>query len=233
MYHSTKFKFRPRNLSVPPAPPQWLFALSDPPPKLDDDEWDLVEHVRIKGQINDGAPIHYESWFGPPVYSAWHSLIDNNAGERTVAEAQNQERRQELQRQIDEALKRAVLRKEQREQFKRDHYEKWFAQKREQDEARQLRRDREDEQRRRDEEWEAAEVDAFWERFQESDPPAQRRQMIRTIAGWFPHTTMEIIEIVEREFLDREWVEARSKERNNMSFDDLLWRRTRFLAGYR
>ena len=55
--------------------------------------------------------------------------------------------------------------------------------------------------------------------------------MIRTIAAWFPHTTMDALRIVEKEFADPEWVEAQSRERNGMSFDELLWRRTRFLAG--
>ena len=35
------------------------------------------------------------------------------------------------------------------------------------------------------------------------------------------------------EFMDVDWVDERSRERNNMSVYELLWRRTRFLAGYR
>ena len=73
--------------------------------------------------------------------------------------------------------------------------------------------------------------DAAFENEQEADPSAQRRRMIRTIAAWFPHTAMDIIRTVEHEFADPEWVEARSLEHNGMSFDELLWRRTRFLAG--
>jgi hypothetical protein len=89
------------------------------------------------------------------------------------------------------------------------------------------------EQDRRDEDWEAAHAAAVYENDLEADPAAQRRLMIRTIAGWFPHTSMNHIRVVEREFFDPEWVEAQARARNGMSFDELLWRRTRFLAGYR
>jgi hypothetical protein len=59
-----------------------------------------------------------------------------------------------------------------------------------------------------------------------------RRAIIRSIAKSFPHIESKHLTIVEKEFADRLWVLRLSWLRNNMGFYELLWRRTRFLAGY-
>jgi hypothetical protein len=67
----------------------------------------------------------------------------------------------------------------------------------------------------------------------ESDPYLLRLEQIRTIIGWFPHSiSADEMHMVALELADPEWVRVNSEKRNNMSWDELLWRRTRFLAGH-
>jgi hypothetical protein len=58
-------------------------------------------------------------------------------------------------------------------------------------------------------------------------------ERIKYTAAWWPHTNTEILQIVAREFSDPEFVRVNSETRGGMSFDEMLWRRTRVLAGYR
>jgi hypothetical protein len=63
-------------------------------------------------------------------------------------------------------------------------------------------------------------------------PADLRWERIKYIAAWWPHTNTEILQIVAREFSDPEFVRVNSETRGGMSFDEMLWRRTRVLAGY-
>jgi hypothetical protein len=73
-------------------------------------------------------------------------------------------------------------------------------------------------------------------RITQADPyyhPADLQwERIKYMAAWWPHTNTEILQIVAREFSDPEFVRVNSETRGGMSFDEMLWRRTRFLAGY-
>jgi hypothetical protein len=79
-------------------PPPWLRRLSDPPPKLVDDEWSLIEHIRATGQIESGSLLGNDHLFerGIPEHEGLPPL-DMNARERLAS-----------QRAQDEAIAKAL-----------------------------------------------------------------------------------------------------------------------------
>ena len=74
-------------------------------------------------------------------------------------------------------------------------------------------------------------------RIMEADPttgPAHLwLEKIKYTAAWWPHTNTEILRVVAKEFSNSNFVRVNSKKRGSMLFGELLWRRTRWLAGYR
>jgi hypothetical protein len=85
--------------------------------------------------------------------------------------------------------------------------------------------------RQREHQWQLQKTGA------DADPlcnPIELRQLaVRYQAAWFPHVTTEILNIVEWECSDAAWLKEISEARNNMPYDEILWKRTRFLAGYK
>ena len=216
----------------------WIRTLSTPE-RIDEDYWELIEHIRTAGQLESGDVVWRDSWFGPPVYQelSWKNW-DKNAPERIEADKQAAVRREQLNKEIALIRERVAVSKAEGEQRRRDQQAAFFEWKRNEAEEQRLRREREEEQQRRDQEWEAAALkalepaaDAYFRNVYRTDP--QRELMIRSIARQFPHCDRRISDQAAMEFMDVDWVDERSRERNNMSVYELLWRRTRFLAGYR
>jgi hypothetical protein len=63
--------------------PQWLRVLSDPPPKLPEDDWPWIEHIRMTGQLGSGG---CDCWYNPQPYESDEPLpLNKNVAEREHA----------------------------------------------------------------------------------------------------------------------------------------------------
>jgi hypothetical protein len=145
--------------------PPWLHQFSDVPhvePRLDPDDYDLIEHIRATGQIGSGARIDPE--FNP---ARSHDRLFVNEDRATVEATNAQLRvvnpnigreadrhRRELAREEIEAIKaRAAERKAERAERKRREQELFFARLRTEAEYYRAIERRREEQRKQQQEW--------------------------------------------------------------------------------
>jgi hypothetical protein len=157
------------------APPPWLRALSDPPAKIDEDDWPLIEHIRTTGQLGSGSMLDEDSLFSRPwpTRSAFSLPVSKDASQRANAEARaradaeqakSQERvrqyREHTAKDIAQARERAERARAERDRRQRERDELWRTRRDMDQEHARLRRERATEQVRRDAEWNRAERDA-------------------------------------------------------------------------
>jgi hypothetical protein len=143
------FKIPRRDLSEPPRAPLWLRTLSDPPPHLPDEDWDLIEHIRQTGQIGSGCIQRVHEFNcepeGPPP-------LDANAPERLEA-LQNIAAREASARDFFNSPEQKARRLQLREQRVRDRAEMEAEWRKQDAEWQQQKREREVRQREQDREW--------------------------------------------------------------------------------
>jgi hypothetical protein len=85
------------------ALPQWLRVLSDPPPKLPEEDWPWIEHIRMTGQLGSGA---CNCWYNPQPYESDEPLpLNKNVAEREASiraiSERTEARRRKLKDQAD------------------------------------------------------------------------------------------------------------------------------------
>jgi hypothetical protein len=166
-----KFCVSSRDPRWRPAAAPWLRALSDPPVKLDEDDWPLIEHIRTTGQLGSGSVLDEDSLFNRPwpTRSNFSLPVSKDASERANAEARaradaeqalSAERvrlyRQHTAKDIAQARQRAEHARAERDRRRRERDETWRMQREMDQEHARLRRERATEQERRDAEWDRA-----------------------------------------------------------------------------
>jgi hypothetical protein len=167
-------RFVPRGIAPPTyrrTVPQWLRALSDPPPVFDDDEaYELIAHIRNTGQLGSGEIREVDSWYGRPWASATVAApVSKDASERTNAEiraamaveearaeAQAKARREQFAKELVQLRKQVAKRKAERDERDRRRREHERAQWEAAREYERLQLERQREQARRDREWNEA-----------------------------------------------------------------------------
>ena len=160
----------PRDPGWRPAAPQWLRALSDPPAKLDEDDWPLIEHIRTTGQIASGAIVESDSLYNRPWPLRTSVPESRDASERMNAEtraqikqeaAQSAERmrlyREQYAERIAQAQQREAERRAEAERRRRERDQQWRTKAEARREYERLRAERRSEQQRRDVEWDKRE----------------------------------------------------------------------------
>lgn len=247
----------------------WLRTLSKPPLHLHEEDWPLIEHIRMTGQIGSGAWVANDDPHGARIWS-YNRLggitVDRNASERADIEARAKRDRMlaEMADVAREARRQRQLRERWRTLDREQYYAELTERERQEDERRRIEHARRIEQERRDREWNAAarkqiEQEQLSELFTapwigdgaEQHVEARkvvieqlagefaagdldkRAQIVTDICAWFPHMTGAIRRIARQEFTDIDFLRSNSIQRRNMGFYQMLWLRTRFLAGFK
>lgn len=145
-------------------PVLWLRAIKEPPPFLDGDDWELIEHIRTAGQLSSGAILGNDHYFERPVFEQSSvNILDRHAAERRDAEIRahdkaRQERvaeyRKEMAEEIAKWRKQHEKQEKEREERKQEQREQERLVRELDLEHQRLLDERYYEQRRRDEEWE-------------------------------------------------------------------------------
>jgi hypothetical protein len=166
------YRFVPRGIAPPTyrrTMPQWLRALSDPPPVFydDDEAYELIAHIRNTGQVGSGEIREIDSCYGRPWASATEAApvskdastrIDAEiraamAAEEARTEAQAKIRREQFAKELVRLRRQAAKRKAERDERERRRREHERAQWEAQREYERLQLERQREQARRDREW--------------------------------------------------------------------------------
>jgi colicin import membrane protein len=166
---------------VAPTPLPWLRTLREPPLKLIEDDWPLIEHIRATGQIDSGSLLGNDHLFerGIPEHEGAPPL-DMNARERLAAQqAQDEAIRLGLLAEKDAAAeKRRKARERSRERSReREELRKHFAfliEKREREEQ---------DLAQAQAEWQLREVERATEQRQFSERQAADREAAREAAA--------------------------------------------------
>jgi hypothetical protein len=164
---SYRFVAQPRAPIYRRTTPQWLRALSDPPPVFDDDQdYELIAHIRHTGQVGYGEIREIDSLFGrswpganvaPPVSKDASTRTDAATRAAMAAEeAQAKIRRQTYAKELARLHKLAAKRNAEREERKRRRHEREVAEWEAQREYTRLQLERQREEARRDREWNEA-----------------------------------------------------------------------------
>jgi hypothetical protein len=192
-----KFCVSSRDPRWRPAAAPWLRALSDPPVKLDEDDWPLIEHIRSTGQLGSGSMLDEDSLFNRPwpTRSNFSLPVSKDASERANAEARaradaeqaksaEQVRlyRQRTAKDIAQARERAEHARAERDRRRRERDEMWRTQREMEQEHARLRRERATEQERRDAEWDRSSRDL---QFKASEAVVDRHQAAQRAAWLF------------------------------------------------